>query len=69
MDRYQPKCPDCAYWLEEPEEGFGECRRYAPRPALNDVTKTIPYWPTTETDDWCGEFRPSIGLKVSYEHQ
>lgn len=69
MDRYQPKCPDCAYWLEEPGEDFGECRRYAPRPVTGDVTKTVPYWPTTTSDEWCGEFRPATGLKVNYESQ
>jgi hypothetical protein len=31
--------------------------------------KTIPYWPTTESDEWCGELRPSVGVKVSYESQ
>lgn len=67
MDRYQPKCSDCAYWLEEPGEGYGECRRYAPKPVTSKIEETIPYWPTTSSDEWCGELRPSVGVKVSYE--
>jgi hypothetical protein len=51
-------CSACDYWMEEPGEGFGECRRHAPQPNPS-IERTLPYWPTTKEDEWCGEFKPA----------
>lgn len=47
-------CSTCRYWKADNVLGlsvsgaqkFGECRRYPP----------APKWPSTEMEDWCGEF-------------
>lgn len=40
------KCENCKWW----DEGF--CKRYPPIP-----WNYKDYRPTTEADDWCGEFQ------------
>lgn len=58
----QPSCSRCRYWKPSGGE-LGECRRYPPAPSTieedEDVTKyfaVVNDWPTTEKDDYCGEF-------------
>ena len=59
-------CDECMYFKEKPKDinGYGECRRYAPRPIayiLTDDNMHEPYdvtWPEVDGRlDWCGEFK------------
>ena len=58
-------CARCRYWKADNVLGlsvsgaqmFGECRRYPP----------APKWPSTEMEDWCGEFEVSPPLRGKYE--
>jgi hypothetical protein len=43
------QCGTCWYWIER------KCRRYAPRPSDNAGRAS---WPTTDENDWCGEYVP-----------
>jgi hypothetical protein len=67
----EPKlCKNCAYFAK-PDEYLmnltrGECRRYAPRPLLNDSSDidARPLWPYVLSDEGCGEF----SSEVAYDH-
>ncbi len=64
----QRRCASCANWVAaDPvaptgEDGamlVGECRRYAPRPAVRDPAAQAgrsAVWPSTQADDFCGEW-------------
>jgi hypothetical protein len=61
-------CETCRWWradeAEVLESGTSECRRYPPIPIwrtfeIGEVTEDImPYWPTTDSSDFCGEHAP-----------
>ena len=58
------KCKDCKWWwiYEDSEPALlGECRRYALGPKWDDPEDNCdilrPYWPQTNPNDWCGEFK------------
>jgi hypothetical protein len=54
-------CAACGYWNpvdQRRDESsasavFGECRRYPP----SRVAASEGSWPTTQMDEWCGEFK------------
>jgi hypothetical protein len=55
-------CSNCAFWeapQSEPKQ-VGECRRYAPRPSVDEGhaerATVFTTWPNTYESDWCGEF-------------
>jgi hypothetical protein len=52
-------CEACRYWAAE-TAARGQCRRYAPRTSVGfdrgEANAAIPYWATTESTDWCGDF-------------
>ena len=58
-------CEDCAYWKKIPrnDDGFGWCRRYAPRPItyiLTDENVHEAYdvqWPMVDSWGFCGEYK------------
>ena len=53
----QPRCRSCRSWCPlagNPDQG--ECRRYAPRPAISNSVHMLAGWPVTNSGDWCGEF-------------
>ena len=69
------KCLGCKWWNKgfsehaafECPDGFGECRRNAPRGPWKyaemrvgeaPVTAIISAFPAVAEDDWCGEFEP-----------
>ncbi len=64
----QRRCATCANWVPFDAEalevsgsatGSGECRRYAPRPAVRDRAAQAArsaLWPSTQADDFCGEW-------------
>ena len=57
----KPMCFSCDYWelSEDPDlEDMGECRRHCP---VVIEGQTFGMWPVTGANDWCGEFRDSIG--------
>lgn len=50
-------CSTCAYWEASSEKG--ECRRHAPQNIVFEVSdemKVESRFPTTSSDDWCGDF-------------
>ncbi len=62
----RPTCATCPFWSaelaegESPEDWAGQCRRYAPRAAMDRVIKEqdysdFPTWPETSGGEWCGD--------------
>jgi hypothetical protein len=48
------RCDKCRFFHIYVEDDIdGECRRHAPRVWQEN---TYARWPTTNIDDWCGEF-------------
>jgi len=64
MAEREERCDRCRWWDRMDEDPIGLCRRYAARPAVFVQGSTDPqpgliaWWPQTEEDDFCGEFRP-----------
>lgn len=49
----RPTCETCSYWDRDENISFeGECRRYAPASASEDVSAI---WRDTRRDYWCGD--------------
>lgn len=77
----EQKCATCRYWDLDPSEiesgkygEYNECRRHAPIHDWNDPTEKpnmerLSYrsWPTTESEEWCGDWeqreRPAPALE------
>jgi hypothetical protein len=63
-------CEDCRFYQTiefggEDHERFGWCKRYAPRPALEDREKDPdiswePAWPEVRATQSCGEWEPAL---------
>lgn len=53
------KCNRCKWWEGAESGDTGLCRRYAPRPYHEYNYRIDPgaFWPVTDKDDYCGEFR------------
>ena len=60
-------CQFCAFWSgwrmgedtkEIPDDRMGRCHRYAPRPyfTTGDDNSNEVWWPSTSTDQGCGDF-------------
>ena len=50
-------CADCKFYQNLGEGRAGECRRYPPVRRFDELTqRTISQFPSTEPNDWCGEF-------------
>ena len=57
-------CSNCVYF-ERTDDGYGECRRHAPKPnsamfipkvsAIGQI-KTDIHWPKVYNSNWCGQF-------------
>jgi len=57
-------CGRCLYWdqvnqphavpIDHTTAPLGRCRRHTPRLPQSGMRGE---WPTTETNDWCGEFK------------
>ena len=62
-------CENCRMWQGLYEKSkTGTCRRHAPRPTFDSlVTDSEVLWPTTERDDYCGEFEGRVSLPVQEE--
>ena len=61
-------CETCRFW-EFNRDDMGECRRRSPQAALTVPMDDAPgvkaaYWPTTLSDEWCGEFELRKPLPV-----
>lgn len=51
-------CAACAHWKASASND-GECRRHAPQMItfeVDDEVKVESRFPTTASDDWCGDF-------------
>lgn len=56
------RCDKCRFFHIYVEDDIdGECRRHAPRVWQEN---TYARWPTTNIDDWCGEFEKKAKGKV-----
>jgi hypothetical protein len=58
----RPTCSKCIYFVAdedseifEPDERYGQCRRYAPDSMNLDHPPCS--WPSVNELDWCGEWR------------
>jgi len=55
-------CDNCIFWVNRQSRfNTGECRRHAPSPMTGCEEST--YWPTTASDDWCGDYSPMLESK------
>ena len=61
-------CENCVFWLSLEgkrnfSDGYGECRRYAPKSLLlaPGGRDNLVVWPFTRDDEWCGELQPKPG--------
>lgn len=60
-----PVCENCKFWRQGGDDpNLGLCRRYAPRPAL-DEEEPIAWWPTTANEEWCGEHQLKRDIRQS----
>jgi len=53
-------CADCVHW-KAGASGEGECRRHAPQLISFEVDDDVSIqsrFPTTSSNDWCGDFEP-----------
>ena len=52
------KCEDCRFY-EAVTDGYGECRKYAPRPRAwnpdEEYDDRAVAWIVVDSDEWCGE--------------
>jgi hypothetical protein len=62
MEERHTCCDKCRFFLEEPNETYGECRRHAPVVRMQ-IEDTATWWPVVERNDWCGEYfwRENLG--------
>ena len=51
------RCKDCQLWDMLKSKTDGLCRKYAPRPTMEDVGQ-FPHWAITEKMQGCGEGEP-----------
>lgn len=47
------ECRNCRFW-DYPDDGPTTCRR---RPPFIDMETRTGWWPSTDPDGWCGEFK------------
>ena len=62
MTKELERCEVCVFWRVLTKGEIGACRRHAPSPKLfaknlNGTYEMLPAWPTTEPEEWCGEFK------------
>ena len=63
-------CAGCRYWFLIRPSGetssdwagrFGKCRRGSPVLVAEDsIPPDLAVWPTTQAEDWCGEWRERV---------
>jgi hypothetical protein len=55
------RCETCKFWQpdEEINAAAGDCRRHPPRAHVSERTVfgVEVTWPTTNFDDWCGQWQ------------
>jgi hypothetical protein len=59
----KPKCGECRYWKPHAARDDwpdGHCRRSPPSMIVTDAGEVVEEsrWPSTERNDWCGEWKP-----------
>lgn len=70
-------CGTCRFFGgEEPRKFYGMegvCRRYAPRALQIDPNRLdeqlIIYWPRTDDDDWCGDWKQASDEAISWRKE
>jgi hypothetical protein len=57
-------CEDCLYWRQRTPETpkRAECHRNPPLRIVDGDTCSWSEWPTTDKDDWCGEFKHTVRI-------
>lgn len=62
-----PTCLNCPYWSEiEGRDGYGECRRRAPR-EIAIAGEVGPDWTVMPEFGWCGD-HPGRDLSLNHSH-
>lgn len=51
-----PKCASCAFFLCEPKDDIGACRRFPPVILYIGDEEFDSSFPVIGRDEWCGEF-------------
>ena len=51
-----PSCQNCSFFLTEPKEDLGFCRRYPPIVISVGEDEYDTTFPVVARDEWCGEF-------------
>lgn len=54
-DDCMPSCKTCSFFLIEPKDDLGFCRRYPPT-LINIEDELDSVFPVVAESDWCGEF-------------
>jgi hypothetical protein len=54
-----PMCKTCVFFVFEPQNDVGECRRYPPANIATENTLTYEF-SITEPEFWCGEYKRLI---------
>lgn len=57
---WMPKCAACAFFVSDPKEDVGECRRLPPA-VFPDGDDGLGFsFAMTTPDRWCGEFKRQV---------
>lgn len=51
-----PSCGSCSFFLKQPKDDLGYCRRYPPTIVSLGDDEFESVFPISAPDDWCGEF-------------
>lgn len=55
-----PRCASCAFFIPDPKDDIGECRRYPPV-VFPDGEDGLGFsFSMTGSTQWCGEFRRKL---------
>ena len=55
-DDCMPMCKNCSFFLIEPKDTLGFCRRYPPTIINLGDDSFDSIFPIVDSDEWCGEF-------------
>lgn len=56
LDDCMPNCKGCSFFLSDPKDVLGECRRYPPVVLYIGDNDFDSSFPLSSADEWCGEF-------------
>lgn len=59
-DDCMPKCASCAFFVCEPKDEMGECRRLPPLACVADDQGVMFAFAVVHHTEWCGEFKRRV---------